>query len=103
MFCFKGNLGSAKGAQVTAQESENNSPPSFTKMIQHRNSLAGFHLPSRHRGSGGEAKENFSLPSHSGSDASDERPDRAQPVTEQRGTTDWGHFRSKGTSSDKTD
>lgn len=80
MFCFKGNLGSAKGAQLTAQESENDSPPSFTKTIQ-RNSLAGFHLPPRHRGSREDAKEDFSLPGHSGSELFDEHPHRDQSVT----------------------
>lgn len=87
MFCFKGNLGSAKGAQLTAQESENDSPPSFTKTIRHPNSLAGFHLPPRQRGSRGEAKENFSLPVRSGSDLSDECPHRDQSVSKEEQLT----------------
>lgn len=44
MLCFKENLGSAKGVQLTAQESKNDSPPSFTETTQPQHSLAGFHL-----------------------------------------------------------
>lgn len=44
MLCFKGNLGSAKGVQLTAQESKDNSPPSFTEATQLQHSLAGFYL-----------------------------------------------------------
>lgn len=50
MLCFKGNLGSAKDVQLTAQESENNSPPSFTETTQPQHSLAGFHLHPGKRG-----------------------------------------------------
>lgn len=50
MLCFKGNLGSAKGVQLTAQENENDSPPSFTETTQLQHSLAGFHLHPGKRG-----------------------------------------------------
>lgn len=44
MLCFKENLGSAKGVQLTAQECKNDSPPLFTETTQPQHSLAGFHL-----------------------------------------------------------
>lgn len=101
MLCFKGNLGSAKGVQLTAQESKKDSPSSFTETTQPQHSLAGFYLHARWKESRGEAEENFNLPSQSGSDLSDEHPHRDQAVTKQRGTTDWGNFLKKEASSDK--
>lgn len=47
MLCFKGNLGSAKGIQLTAQESKNDSPSSLTETTQPQHSLAGLYLHAR--------------------------------------------------------
>lgn len=79
MFCFKENLGSARGAQLTAQEGKNDSLPPVTRTVWYHNSLAAT------QAQGGD-QEKLKEISASSSDLSDEHLHRDQSDSKQRET-----------------